>query len=115
MTQTPIIEMRDINKNFGHVRANEDVNFILQRGDIHAIVGENGAGKSTLMKILYGLYQPDSGGIFFDGKPVSISSPRSAMQLGLGMIQQHFTLIPAFTAEHYYWQRDGKTWNTTRF
>ncbi len=98
MTQIPIIEMRGINKNFGHVRANEDVNFTLQRGDIHAIVGENGAGKSTLMKILYGLYQPDAGNIFFDGKPVTISSPRNAMQLGLGMIQQHFTLIPAFTA-----------------
>ncbi len=98
MTQTPIIEMRGINKNFGHVRANEDVNFTLQRGDIHAIVGENGAGKSTLMKILYGLYQPDSGGIYYDGSQVTISSPRSAMQLGLGMIQQHFTLIPTFTA-----------------
>lgn len=98
MTQTPIIEMHGISKNFGHVCANDDVDFTLQRGEIHAIVGENGAGKSTLMKILYGLYQPDTGSIFFDGKQVTISSPRTAMQLGLGMIQQHFTLIPAFTA-----------------
>lgn len=98
MTRTPIIEMHGINKNFGHVCANENVNFILQQGEIHAIVGENGAGKSTLMKILYGLYQPDSGNILYNEKPVTISSPRKAMKLGLGMIQQHFTLIPAFTA-----------------
>lgn len=98
MAQTPIIEMRGISKQFGQVRANENVDFTLQRGEIHAIVGENGAGKSTLMKILYGLYQPDKGEIFVDGQPVTISSPKSAMRLGLGMIQQHFTLIPAFTA-----------------
>ncbi len=98
MTQTPIIEMRGINKRFGHVQANEDVNLTIQRGEIHAIVGENGAGKSTLMKILYGLYHPDTGEILVDGKLITISSPRRAMHLGLGMIQQHFTLIPAFTA-----------------
>ncbi len=98
MTQTPIIEMRAISKRFGQVQANDAVDFTLQNGEIHAIVGENGAGKSTLMKILYGLYQPDAGEIFVDGKPVTISSPKHAMRLGLGMIQQHFTLIPAFTA-----------------
>ncbi|MDE0314157.1 MAG: ABC transporter ATP-binding protein [Candidatus Poribacteria bacterium] len=98
MAHTPIIEMRSISKSFGQVQANADVDFTLQRGEIHAIVGENGAGKSTLMKILYGLYQPDEGEIFVDGLPVTISSPKSAMRLGLGMIQQHFTLIPAFTA-----------------
>lgn len=97
MAQAPIIEMRGISKRFGQVRANENVDFTLQRGEIHAIVGENGAGKSTLMKILYGLYQPDEGEIFVDGQPVTISSPKRAMRLGLGMIQQHFTLIPAFT------------------
>ena len=98
MSQTPIIEMRKISKRFGHVQANDSVDFTLQRGEIHAIVGENGAGKSTLMKILYGLYQPDNGEICIDGKPVKIASPRRAMRLGLGMIQQHFTLIPTFTA-----------------
>ena len=98
MEHTPIIEMRGINKQFGKVQANANVDFTLQRGEIHAIVGENGAGKSTLMKILYGLYHPDAGEIFVDGRSVTISSPRQAMRLGLGMVQQHFTLIPIFTA-----------------
>lgn len=98
MTQTPIIEMCNISKRFGQVRANVDVDFSLKQGEIHAIVGENGAGKSTLMKILYGLYQLDEGEILVDGQLATISSPRQAMRLGLGMIQQHFTLIPAFTA-----------------
>ncbi len=98
MEHSPIIEMRGINKQFGKVQANVDVDFTLNRGEIHAIVGENGAGKSTLMKILYGLYQPDAGEIFVDGRSVTISSPRRAMRLGLGMVQQHFTLIPIFTA-----------------
>ena len=97
MTHTPIIEMRGINKQFGKVQANVDVDFTLQRGEIHAIVGENGAGKSTLMKVLYGLYRPDAGEILVDERSVTISSPRHAMQLGLGMVQQHFTLIPIFT------------------
>ncbi len=98
MKHPPIIEMRRINKQFGKVQANADVDFTLQRGEIHAIVGENGAGKSTLMKILYGLYRPDAGEIFVDGRSVTIPSPRRAMRLGLGMVQQHFTLIPIFTA-----------------
>ncbi len=98
MTQVPIVEMCNINKEFGNVQANDSVDFSLQRGEIHAIVGENGAGKSTLMKILYGLYQPDAGEIYVNGHSVKISSPRDAMRLGLGMIQQHFTLIPVFTA-----------------
>ncbi|MCG9128094.1 ABC transporter ATP-binding protein [Candidatus Poribacteria bacterium] len=98
MNPAPIVEMHSISKRFGQVQANQDVDFTLLRGEIHAIVGENGAGKSTLMKILYGLYESDSGSIVVDGKKVSIPSPKKAMQLGLGMIQQHFTLIPVFTA-----------------
>ena len=98
MKQAPLVQMQGISKRFGNVQANDAVDFTLQRGEIHAIVGENGAGKSTLMKILYGLYQPDAGEIAVNGQSVKISSPRDAMQLGLGMIQQHFTLIPAFTA-----------------
>ncbi len=98
MTHKPIIEMRGISKRFGQVQANAAVDFTLRRGEIHAIVGENGAGKSTLMKILYGLYQPDAGELAVNGHRVDISSTRRAMRLGLGMIQQHFTLIPVFTA-----------------
>lgn len=98
MSQTPVLEMHGISKRFGSVQANDDVGFTLQRGEIHAIVGENGAGKSTLMNILYGLQHPDSGHIFVDGQPVTITSPKQAMKLGFGMIQQHFTLIPCFTA-----------------
>ncbi len=94
----PILEMRGIHKQFGKVQANADVDFTLRRSEIHAIVGENGAGKSTLMKILYGLYLPDVGEILLDGRAVRLSSPRQAMRLGLGMVQQHFTLIPIFTA-----------------
>lgn len=98
MAHPPVIEMHGINKHFGKVQANANVDFTLSRGEIHAIVGENGAGKSTLMKILYGLHQPDAGEIFVDGHSVRIASPRRAMRLGLGMVQQHFTLIPIFTA-----------------
>ena len=98
MSQTPVIEMHSIHKRFGNVQANDDVDFTLQQGEIHAIVGENGAGKSTLMNILYGLQHPDSGEICVNGQPVKIYSPKDAMNLGLGMIQQHFTLIPSFTA-----------------
>lgn len=97
MADSPILSMQGICKRFGRVQANVAVDFTLQRGEIHAIVGENGAGKSTLMKILYGLYQPEAGKIFVDGRAVRIRSPRWAMQLGLGMVQQHFTLIPVFT------------------
>ena len=97
-THEPIIEMRGISKRFGQVHANAGVDFTLRHGEIHAIVGENGAGKSTLMKILYGLYQPDEGEICVHGHRVAIPSTRRAMGLGLGMIQQHFTLIPVFTA-----------------
>ena len=98
MTEEPIVEMRGISKRFGGVHANAGVDFTLRHGEIHAIVGENGAGKSTLMKILYGLYQPDEGEICVHGSLQSINSTRRAMGLGLGMIQQHFTLIPVWTA-----------------
>ena len=116
MAHAPIIEMHHISKQFGEVQANDSVDFILQRGEIHAIVGENGAGKSTLMKILYGLYQPDAGEISVNGNRVDIPSPRRAMRLGLGMVQQHFTLIPVFTAlqNHRPRQRTPKIRHTPR-
>ncbi len=98
MTNPSFIKMCGITKRFGTVVANDCANFSLQRGEIHALVGENGAGKSTLMKILYGLYQPDEGEIYCRDEPVRINSPRTAIQLSIGMVQQHFTLIPALTA-----------------
>ena len=98
MTNSPLIRMHGITKRFGTVLANDGADFSLQPGEIHAIVGENGAGKSTLMKILYGLYRPNEGKIHFRETPVHISSPRTAIKRGIGMVQQHFTLIPALTA-----------------
>ena len=90
--------MRGIGKSFPGVRALEDVSLDLQAGEVHALVGENGAGKSTLMKILAGAYAADSGEIAIDGKTVAIGSPRTAENLGIGMIYQEFTLVPALNA-----------------
>ena len=97
MTPSSLIRMHGITKHFGKVVANDGANFSLQHGEIHAIIGENGAGKSTLMKILYGLYQPNEGKIYFRDEPVRIDNSRTAIKLGIGMVQQHFTLIPALT------------------
>ncbi len=97
MSET-ILEMRGICKTFPGVRANHNVNIDLQRGEVLALLGENGAGKSVLMSILHGFYQPDEGEIWLEGEKVSFSSPRSAIEHGIGMIHQHFMLIPVFTA-----------------
>ncbi|TIU41747.1 MAG: ABC transporter ATP-binding protein, partial [Mesorhizobium sp.] len=86
-----------INKSFGAVRANRDINLEIGRGTIHGIVGENGAGKSTLMSILYGFYQADSGEIRVGGQPASIKTPNDAIALGIGMVHQHFMLVDNFT------------------
>ncbi|HEY8631779.1 MAG TPA: ABC transporter ATP-binding protein [Candidatus Limnocylindrales bacterium] len=91
------IEARGIVKTFPGVLANDHVDFDLRRGEVHALLGENGAGKSTLMNILAGLYRPDEGEILIDGAPVSFSSPREAIAAGLGMVHQHFTLVPSQT------------------
>lgn len=93
----PVIEMRKIVKRFPGVLANDHVDFDLRRGEIHALLGENGAGKSTLMNVLAGLYKQDSGTILVKGKPVSFSSPRDAIQAGIGMVHQHFMLVPTQT------------------
>src|SRR5947209_16508567 len=91
------VEMRDISKAWPGVVANDHVNLTVRKGEIHALVGENGAGKSTLMNILYGLIHPDSGEIFINGQPAHISGPRDAIHLGIGMVHQHFMLIPPLT------------------
>jgi simple sugar transport system ATP-binding protein len=92
-----VLEMQGIRKEFPGVVANDDVSFDVRRGEIHALLGENGAGKSTLMNILYGLYRPDGGEIRLNGKPVSFSSARDAIDAGIGMVHQHFMLIPVMT------------------
>jgi ABC-type uncharacterized transport systems, ATPase components len=91
------IEMVGINKNFGVLEANKDIHFCLKPGEIHALLGENGAGKTTLMRILYGLYRPDSGDILVNGQKTTISSPKDAIRAGIGMVTQHFTLVPSLT------------------
>src|SRR3954464_5563397 len=97
MDEPPVLELRGITKQFPGVLANDHIDFDLRRGEVHALLGENGAGKSTLMSILYGLYTADSGEILMNGKPVTISSPKHAIELGIGMVHQHFMLIPVMT------------------
>src|SRR6056297_1163368 len=92
-----ILETRDIVKQFPRVLANKDINIKLHRGEILSLLGENGAGKSTLMNVLYGLYSPTSGEILLHGEKVSFNSPRDAIDLGLGMVHQHFMLLDPFT------------------
>jgi ABC-type uncharacterized transport system ATPase subunit len=92
-----VVSMRGIVKRFPGVLANDHVDFDLRRGEIHALLGENGAGKSTLMNILAGLYRPDAGTILVDGKPSAFASPRQAIEAGIGMIHQHFMLVPSQT------------------
>jgi general nucleoside transport system ATP-binding protein len=93
----PVLELRGITKQFPGVLANDHIDFDLRRGEVHALLGENGAGKSTLMSILYGLYTADSGQVLMNGKPVTIASPKNAIELGIGMVHQHFMLIPVMT------------------
>lgn len=96
-TRIDSMEMRGITKHFPGVLANDNVDFDVRSSEVHALLGENGAGKSTLMKILYGMYQQNEGNIFIDGKRVDISSPTDAINLGIGMIHQHFMLVPTLT------------------
>lgn len=91
------IEFENISKSFGNIKANSDISFKIQKGSIHAIIGENGAGKSTLMSILFGLYSPDSGVIKINGKKTFISNPNEATFLGIGMVHQHFKLVDVYT------------------
>lgn len=99
MTEMPakLLEMRGITKRFPGVVANEDVDFDVNYGEVHALLGENGAGKSTLMKILFGLYRADEGEVLLRGEPVAIQSPSEAISARIGMVHQHFMLVPTLT------------------
>ncbi|NLA81410.1 MAG: ABC transporter ATP-binding protein [Clostridiaceae bacterium] len=93
-----ILEMKHISKRFGPVVANDDVSFAVEEGEVHALLGENGAGKSTLMNILFGLYEQTAGEIYYRGELLNVRSPRDAIDQGIGMVHQHFMLIPAHSA-----------------
>jgi general nucleoside transport system ATP-binding protein len=97
VAEAPLLELRGITKRFPGVLANDNVNFDLRPGEVHALLGENGAGKSTLMNILYGLYTPDEGQILLHGKPIDLGSTKAAIEHGIGMVHQHFMLIPVMT------------------
>ena len=95
--EAPLLELKNITKQFPGVLANDHINLTLKKGEIHALLGENGAGKSTLMNILYGLYEPTEGEIYVRGKQITPDSPSDAIAAGIGMVHQHFMLIPVFT------------------
>ena len=92
-----LLQVKDISKKFGDFYANDTVNLAIETGKVHALLGENGAGKSTLVKMMYGALQPTAGRIYWQGKPVSITSPAHARELGIGMVFQHFSLFEALT------------------
>jgi general nucleoside transport system ATP-binding protein len=96
-SEAPALELRGITKRFGPVVANDGIDFDLRPGEVHALLGENGAGKSTLMSILYGLYSPTEGEIRVNGEQVEVDSPSRAIDLGIGMVHQHFMLVPVMT------------------
>ena len=91
------LELRGITKRFGSLVANDRIDLAVAPGKVHALLGENGAGKTTLMNVLYGLLQPDEGEILLDAKPVRFHSPKDAIAAGIGMVHQHFMLVPVFT------------------
>ena len=98
MEKTAVIEMRNVSKSFPGIKANDAVNLSLYEGEVHALLGENGAGKSTLMSILTGNYRPDEGELYYRGKQVQLRKPKDAVQLGIGMVHQHFRLVETLSA-----------------
>lgn len=106
---TNVLELKGVTKRFPGVIANDNIDLTLKKGEIHALLGENGAGKSTLMNILYGLYQPDEGEIFINGEKKIINSPVDSIHAGVGMVHQHFMLIPVFTVTENVMLGDEKT------
>ena len=118
MSEQFAIEMRGITKTFGPVVANDKINLQVRSGEILALLGENGSGKTTLMNMLSGIYKPDSGSIFIDGKEVSIDSPEDAKRLGIGMVHQHFKLVDIFSAADNIWmgkEKAGFTLKKSRY
>ncbi len=99
MRESVMVELKQITKTFGTVLANENVDLVVQKGEIHALLGENGAGKSTLVNMLSGIYSPDSGSIFIRGKQMNFSSPKASIACGIGMVHQHFKLVDRLTAK----------------
>ncbi|PAU84513.1 heme ABC transporter ATP-binding protein [Halorubrum salipaludis] len=111
----PAVHMDGITKRFPGVVANDDVDLAVERGSVHALLGENGAGKTTLMNVLYGLYEPTEGTVFLDGEPQSFRSPRDAIDAGVGMIHQHFMLVDPMTVwENVVLGNEPKTWGGLR-
>ena len=104
-----VLEAKGITKQFPGVLASDNVNFDLRKGEIHALLGENGAGKSTLMNLIYGLHLPDKGEIIVNGKPIEIKSPNDSIAAGIGMVHQHFMLIPVFTVAENVMLGDEET------
>src|SRR6218665_1612246 len=94
---TLAVDLKGITKRFGAFTANAGIDLAVRQGEIHAIIGENGAGKTTLMNVLFGLLQPDEGTIALNGKAMAIDSPAVAIDEGLGMVHQHFKLVPSLT------------------
>jgi len=94
---TPVVEFRGVGKRFAGIAANEDISFTVNKGAVHAVVGENGAGKTTLMNLLAGLHRPDAGSILVRGEPVVFHGPQAAHHAGIGMVHQHFMLVERFT------------------
>jgi simple sugar transport system ATP-binding protein len=110
LADPPILRMRGIVKHFGAMVAVDHVDLDIRKGEVHALLGENGAGKSTLMNCLFGLLTPDGGEIEIDGAPVRMTSPRRAQELGIGMVHQHFKLVPSMTvAENVFLGREPRS------
>ena len=97
LPDSPLLQLKGIDKSFPGCRANEGIDLDIQAGEIHALLGENGAGKSTLVKIIYGVLRPDHGDLWWQGKPLRVASPAAARRVGIGMVFQHFSLFDAMT------------------
>ena len=108
MSEQFAVEMQGIVKTFPGIIACDDVTLEIRKGESHALLGENGAGKSTLMSILFGMYQPEAGVIKINGKEVTITGPRDATALGIGMVHQHFKLVDTFSAADNIWMGKEK-------